>query len=84
MVLAAVSWVRFGPAVRITPAGLIPHFSLGDAVFWSTICLAFTGIEAGSSMGDEIQNPRRTIPWAILVGAAYSPSATSGEQLLFW
>jgi amino acid transporter len=70
MVLAAVSWVRFGPAVRITPAGLIPHFSLGDAVFWSTICLAFTGIEAGSSMGDEIQNPRRTIPWAILVGGS--------------
>lgn len=68
MVLAAVSWFRFGPATPITRAGLIPHLSLGDAVFWSTICLAFTGIEAGSSMGDEIQNPRRTIPWAILVG----------------
>ena len=70
MVLAAVSWIRFGPATHIAPAGLIPHLSLGDAVFWSTICLAFTGIEAGSAMGDEIQNPRRTIPWAILVGGS--------------
>jgi amino acid transporter len=39
-------------------------------VFWSTICLAYTGIESGSAMGDEIQNPRRTIPWAILVGGS--------------
>jgi len=68
MVLAAISWIRFGPAASFTHASLIPHLSLGDAVFWSTICLAFTGIEAGSAMGDEIQNPRRTIPWAILVG----------------
>ena len=68
MSLAVVSWFRFGPANSFTTASLVPHFSLGNAVFWSTICLAFTGIEAGSSMGDEIQNPRRTIPWAILVG----------------
>jgi amino acid transporter len=70
MILAALSWFQFGPAFHIAPAGFIPHLSLGDAVFWSTICLAFTGIEAGSAMGDEIQNPRRTIPWAILVGGA--------------
>lgn len=68
MILAAVSWYRFGPAFQVTPAVLTPHWSLGNAVFWSTICLAFTGLEAGSAMGDEIQNPRRTIPWAILVG----------------
>ncbi len=68
MVLAAISWFRFGPATHFTTASFIPHWSLGNAVFWSTICLAFTGIESGSSMGDEIQNPRRTIPWAILVG----------------
>jgi amino acid transporter len=36
-------------------------------VFWSTIAFAFTGIEAGSFMGDEIVDPRRTIPRAILV-----------------
>ncbi len=31
---------------------------------------AFGGVEAGSAMGDEIQNPRRVIPWAILVGGS--------------
>jgi amino acid transporter len=70
MVLAGLSWFRFGPATHVTTASLIPHPSLGNAVFWSTICLAFTGIESGSSMGDEIHNPRRTIPWAILVGGS--------------
>ncbi len=70
MLLAAVSWYRFGPATHITTASFVPHWSLGNAVFWSTICLAFTGIESGSAMGDEIQNPRRTIPWAILVGGS--------------
>ncbi len=70
MVLSAISWWRFGPATHIAAASLVPHWSLGNAVFWSTICLAFTGIESGSAMGDEIQNPRRTIPWAILVGGS--------------
>jgi amino acid transporter len=70
MALAAISWWKFGPATRITTASLVPHWSLGNAVFWSTICFAFTGLEAGSAMGDEIQNPRRTIPWAILVGGS--------------
>lgn len=70
MLLALLSWIRFGPATPFTTASLVPHLSLGNAVFWSTICFAFSGIEAGSAMGDEIQNPRRTIPWAILVGGS--------------
>jgi amino acid transporter len=70
MVMAAISWWRFGPATRFPAASFVPHWSIGNAVFWSTICLAYTGIESGSAMGDEIQNPRRTIPWAILVGGS--------------
>lgn len=70
MLLAAASWIRFGPATRITAASLVPHWSLGNAVFWSSVFFAFVGIEAGSSMAGEIQNPRRSIPWAILLGGA--------------
>jgi amino acid transporter len=44
--------------------------SLGNAVFWSSVFFAFGGVEAGSAMGDEIHNPRRVIPWAILVGGS--------------
>ncbi len=68
MLLAAVSWARFGSATHFTWANLTPHFTLGNAVFWSGVFFAFAGVEAGSSMGDEIENPRRNIPWAILAG----------------
>jgi glutamate:GABA antiporter len=67
ILLAAVSWWRFGPAIQITRASLVPHWSLDNAVFWSSVFFAFSAIEAASAMGDEIHNPRRTIPWALLV-----------------
>jgi amino acid transporter len=51
-------------------AALTPHWTLGNAVFWSSVFFAFGGVEAGSAMGDEIQNPRRTIPLAIVVGGS--------------
>ncbi|HXS77877.1 MAG TPA: APC family permease [Terracidiphilus sp.] len=68
ILMAAVSWKRFGSATHFTIASLTPHWSLNNAVFWSGVFFAFGGVEAGSAMGDEIQNPRKTIPWAILVG----------------
>ncbi|HWG22040.1 MAG TPA: APC family permease [Terracidiphilus sp.] len=66
--LAAASFARFGAATHFTSATLMPHFTLGNAMFWSGVFFAFGGVEAGSAMGDEIENPRRIIPWAILVG----------------
>ena len=68
MMMAGVSWMRFGPATEFTVASLTPHWSLDNAVFWSGVFFAFGGVEAASAMGDEIQNPRKTMPWAILVG----------------
>jgi amino acid transporter len=68
ILLAAASYWRFGPTTRITAASMAPHWSLNNAVFWSSVFFAFSAIEAASAMGDEIQNPRRAIPWALLVG----------------
>ena len=68
ILLAAVSYWRFGAAIHITSASLVPHWSLDNAVFWSNVFFAFSAIEAASAMGDEIQNPRRNIPLALLVG----------------
>jgi amino acid transporter len=70
MMMAAVSWRQFGSATHFTMASLTPHWSLDNAVFWSGVFFAFGGVEAASAMGDEIQNPRRTMPWAILVGGS--------------
>jgi amino acid transporter len=66
--LAAVSWSRFGSATHFTASSMSLHWSVKNAIFWSTIFFAFVGVEAGSFMGDEIENPRRTIPLAILAG----------------
>ncbi|UWZ82193.1 APC family permease [Occallatibacter riparius] len=66
--LAVIAYFRFGSANQFSMASLTPHFTLGNAVFWSSVFFAFGGVEAGSAMGDEIENPRRIIPWAILLG----------------
>jgi amino acid transporter len=68
--LAAAMYWRFGAATHITLNSLVPHWTLNNAVFWSSVFFAFGGVEAGSAMGDEIQNPRRVIPLAILVGGS--------------
>ncbi len=68
VVLAAVSARRFGIATHFDVATMTPHWSLKNAVFWSTIFFAFAGCESGSFMGEEIENPRKTIPWALLTG----------------
>ena len=75
IVLAGICLVRFGPVTSFRPHELVPHLSLKNAIFWSTIFFAFAGCEAGSFMGDEIENPRRTIPRALLVGGAIFAAA---------
>jgi amino acid transporter len=68
ILLGVVSYWRFGPAIHVTAASLVPHWSLDNAVFWSSVFFAFSAVEAASAMGDEIQNPRRNVPLALLVG----------------
>jgi amino acid transporter len=68
ILLGVVSYWRFGPAIHVTAASLVPHWSLNNAVFWSSVFFAFSSLEAASAMGDEIQNPRRNVPIALLVG----------------
>ena len=68
MLLGLVCYWRFGPAIHLTGASLVPHWSLDNAVFWSSVFFAFSAVEAASAMCDEIQNPRRNVPLALLVG----------------
>jgi amino acid transporter len=70
ILLGAASYWRFGLAGNLASSSFIPHLSLKNAVFWSTVFFAFGGVEAGSAMGDEIKNPRRVVPWAILTGGS--------------
>ncbi len=70
IMLGAVSWSRFGSATPMPPRALMPSTSLKDVIFWSTIAFAFGGVESGSTMGEEIQDARRTIPRAVLMAGA--------------
>lgn len=70
LILAGISYWRFGPFTRYPASAFAPHWSVENAVFWSSVFFAFGGLEAGSAMGGEIENPRRIIPWAILAGGS--------------
>lgn len=67
LVLAAVVAARYGSATSFSPANLLPHADLKNAIFWSTIFFAFGGCETGSFMGEEIKDACRTIPRALIL-----------------
>ena len=63
------SWMKYGSATPITAHSLLPSTSLKDFIFLSTIAYAYAGVEAGSTMGEEIVDARRTVPRAIIIAA---------------
>jgi glutamate:GABA antiporter len=65
IIMGLIAWHRFGPATSFAPSALVPSFRLKDVLFWSVLIFAFAGCEAASFMGDEIKNPRKSIPLAL-------------------
>jgi amino acid transporter len=70
MGLGLVAGSRFGSATPFTLENIIPSTRLKDIVFWSTIAFSMSGLEGASMLGEEIQDPRRNIPRALLVAGA--------------
>ena len=68
MGLGIVSLIRFGSATEFTAQSLLPSTRLKDIIFWSTIAFSMSGLESASMMGEEIENPRKNIPRALLIG----------------
>ncbi|WP_263350451.1 APC family permease [Acidicapsa acidisoli] len=66
LILGLISWMRAGSATHFTFAAMVPHASIKNAIFWSTIFFAFGGVESASFMGGEIRNTRRTVPRALI------------------
>jgi glutamate:GABA antiporter len=67
VVLSVIVWARFGSATSLTPAAFVPGTHLKDVIFWSTVAFSISGAESASMLGDEIENPRRTLPRALLI-----------------
>ncbi len=67
VVMGAIALHRFGPATQFSLRTMRPSAHLNDMIFWSLLIFAFAGCETGSMMGEEIKNPRRTLPLALFV-----------------
>ncbi len=66
IVMGLTAWLRFGSATRFGGGAIFPSLDLKNVFFWSTVAFAFGGMEGASTMGDEIRDPRRNIPRALL------------------
>ena len=78
----AFAFFHGGSATAFRPATLIPSASLKGALFFATIAFAFGGVESASFLGDEIRDPRRNLPRALLasgllITAAYLAGTAS-------
>jgi amino acid transporter len=67
ILVAAVAWSRFGSANAFTTQTLTPSTALRDMIFWGGLIYAFGGSESASFLTQEIRDPRRNLPRALLV-----------------
>ena len=78
--LGATIWLRFGTTVTSAdfriPAN--PSFVLNS---FGVICFGLVGLELASVMGDEIENPRKTLPGAVAWGGVLSGLLYIGATL---
>jgi len=59
---------KSGSATAFTPQSMLPRGNLLDTIgLWSAMCFAFSGFEITSLIGQEIENPERTIPRGIFI-----------------
>jgi glutamate:GABA antiporter len=78
--LGIVIWSHFGSTVSTAdfkiPAN--PKFVLNS---FGVICFGLVGLELASVMGDEIKDPRRTLPGAVALGGLLSGALYIGATL---
>jgi amino acid transporter len=72
LVAGLASFAMSGSATSFAPAHLIPHDDVLSTVsLWSAMCFAFSGFELSSFSSGEVVNPRRTIPFGILIAGMF-------------
>jgi len=67
IVMGLIAWHRYGSATSFTLHSMTPSTHFNDIIFWSVLTFAFGGCETASFMGEEIKNPRRTLPLALIL-----------------
>ncbi len=72
VLLVAVGMIfygRHGTHTVITLHSALPRWNLDTVNFWSQIAFAFTGLEMVCTMAEEVKNPHKTFPRAVLGSA---------------
>lgn len=64
--LGGYLWLRHGAPTHFTVANMMPVWNWGTVNFWPQIAFAFTGLELVSMMSEEVRDPHRTFPRAVL------------------
>jgi amino acid transporter len=63
-------WLTRGPTTPMTLETITPALgNLSQLNLWASIAFAYAGLELCAVMGDEIKNPRRTLPRSIYIAA---------------
>jgi len=80
MALGLIVWLRFGTNLTWADFQIpeTPRFVLNS---FGVICFGLVGLELASIMGDEIQNPRQTLPGAVAWGGVLSGALYVGATL---
>jgi glutamate:GABA antiporter len=73
-------------ATPITWDTVRPHFGdMSQLNLWASIAFAYAGLELCAVMGDEIKNPRRTLPRSIYISAPFIAFLyIAGTAALLW
>jgi len=74
--MGAYVWHLHGSATRFTWSNMMPVWNWGTVNFWPQIAFAFTALELCSTMSEEVREPHKTFPRAVLgsgvaIAAAY-------------
>lgn len=64
--IAIAVFARHGSVTAISWRNALPVWNFDTVNFWSQIAFAFTGMELVCAMSDEVRDPKRTFPRAIL------------------
>ncbi|HEY6937933.1 MAG TPA: APC family permease [Terriglobales bacterium] len=78
--LGVVVWLRFGTTISAADFGVPanPRFVMNA---FGVICFGLVGLELASVMGDEIHEPKRTLPGAVALGGVISGALYIGVTL---
>jgi amino acid transporter len=80
MTLGVVVTLRHGPQLHWNDLAVSGWSGLPVASL-AVVCLAMVGLEIGPVMGDEVRDPRRTFPRAILLGGCLCAIAYMGSTV---